>query len=74
MVRLSRILVSQNKEHNMIIPIPGSSGIASVASAGGGVGGWQRWAPYAAVAWSFIYGALGVRLCILTLTPFFVYN
>ena len=25
---------------------------------GEGVRGWQRWAPYAAVAWSFVYGAL----------------
>ena len=27
---------------------------------GGGVRDWQRWAPYAAVAWSLIYAALGV--------------
>jgi hypothetical protein len=26
----------------------------------GGRGDWQRWAPYAAVAWSLIYAALGV--------------
>ena len=24
------------------------------------VGGWQRWAPYAAVAWSLVYAALGI--------------
>jgi hypothetical protein len=35
--------------------------MASVVPArGGGVRGWQRWAPYAAVAWSLIYAALGV--------------
>ena len=27
---------------------------------GEGVRSWQRWAPYAAVAWSLVYGALGV--------------
>jgi hypothetical protein len=27
---------------------------------GGGVRDWQRWAPYAAVAWSLIYSALGI--------------
>jgi hypothetical protein len=37
------------------------SGMASVVPArGGGVRDWQRWAPYAAVAWSLIYAALGV--------------
>ena len=41
--------------------IAGSNGMASVVPArGGGVRDWQRWAPYAAVAWSLIYGLLGV--------------
>ena len=41
--------------------IAGSNGMASVVPArGGGVRDWQRWAPYAAVAWSLIYAALGV--------------
>jgi hypothetical protein len=41
--------------------IVGSNGMASVVPArGGGVRDWQRWAPYAAVVWSFIYAALGV--------------
>lgn len=41
--------------------IAGSKEIASVAPASGGeVFGWQRWAPYAAVAWSLIYAALGL--------------
>jgi hypothetical protein len=41
--------------------IPGSIGIDTVVPArGGGVRDWQRWAPYAAVAWSLIYAALGV--------------
>jgi hypothetical protein len=31
-----------------------------VPTRGGGVRDWQRWAPYAAVAWSLIYAALGV--------------
>jgi hypothetical protein len=41
--------------------IAGSNGMASAVPArGGGVRDWQRWAPYAAVAWSLIYAALGV--------------
>src|SRR5512144_1735528 len=41
--------------------IVGSNGIGSVVPArGGGVRDWQRWMPYAAVAWSLIYAALGV--------------
>ncbi len=36
------------------------SGMVSVVTArGGGVRDWQRWAPYAAVAWSLVYAALG---------------
>ena len=31
-----------------------------VPNRGGGVRDWQRWAPYAAVAWSLIYAALGL--------------
>lgn len=39
----------------------GSNGVANVVPArGGGVREWQRWAPYAAVAWSLIYAALRV--------------
>jgi hypothetical protein len=38
-----------------------SSGLVSVETArGGGVRGWQLWTPYAAVAWSLIYAALGI--------------
>ena len=41
--------------------IAGSNGMPSVVPAHGrGVRDWQRWAPYAAVAWSLIYAALGV--------------
>jgi hypothetical protein len=37
------------------------SKIAGVVPArGGGVRDWQRWVPYAAVAWSLIYAALGI--------------
>jgi hypothetical protein len=51
----------KNKEKNLKTLIAGSSGVASVVPARiGGVGDWQRWAPYAAVAWSLIYAALGV--------------
>src|SRR5512137_375370 len=32
----------------------------TVLARGGGVRDWQRWAPYAAVAWSLCYAALGV--------------
>src|SRR5690242_9174830 len=39
----------------------GSNRMASVVPArGGGVRDWQRWAPYAAVAWSLLYAALGL--------------
>ncbi len=37
------------------------SGMASVVPAcGEGVRDWRRWAPYAAVAWSLVYAALGI--------------
>ena len=32
----------------------------AVPARGGGIRDWQRWAPYAAVAWSLVYAALGV--------------
>ena len=38
----------------------GSGMARAVPARGGGVRDWQRWAPYAAVAWSLIYAALGV--------------
>jgi hypothetical protein len=39
----------------------GSNEMAHVVPArGGGVRDWQRWAPYAAVAWSLLYAAVGV--------------
>ena len=38
-----------------------TSGMESVMrTSGGGVLDWQRWTPYAAVAWSLVYAALGV--------------
>jgi hypothetical protein len=40
--------------------VAGSKGMASVVPAREGVRDWQRWAPYAAVAWSLVYAALGV--------------
>ena len=41
--------------------IAGSNGMTGVEFArGGGVRDWQHWAPYAAVAWSLIYAALGI--------------
>ncbi len=37
-----------------------SSGMASVVpTRSGGIRDWQRWTPYAAVAWSLVYAALG---------------
>jgi hypothetical protein len=49
------------KEKNMKTKIVGSNGMAGVVPArSGGVRDWQRWTPYAAVAWSLIYAALGV--------------
>ena len=45
----------------MKILVAGSNKLDSVLPArSGGVRDWQRWAPYAAVAWSLIYGVLGV--------------
>lgn len=39
----------------------GSNGTDGAApERGGGARDWQRWAPYAAVAWSLIYGGLGI--------------
>ena len=32
----------------------------AVPARGGGVRDWPRWAPYAAVAWSLVYAALGL--------------
>ncbi len=41
--------------------LAGSDAMAAVVPARGeGVRDWQRWAPYAAVAWSLIYAALGL--------------
>jgi hypothetical protein len=38
-----------------------SNGMAKEAPPrGGGMRDWQRWAPYAAVAWSLIYAAMGI--------------
>ena len=32
----------------------------AIGTVGGGFRDWQRWAPYAAVAWSLLYGVLGL--------------
>ena len=43
------------------IAISTESGLSSAASARhGGVRAWPGWAPYAAVAWSLVYAALGI--------------
>ncbi len=34
--------------------------VSAVPARSGRAGDWQRWAPYAAVAWSLVYGALGI--------------
>ncbi len=34
--------------------------IEGASRRGARVGGWQHWAPYAALAWSLLYGALGI--------------
>src|SRR5512143_2298077 len=46
--------------HNLSEPLNGVTAVRAVPVRGGGVRDWQRWAPYAAVAWSLIYAALGV--------------
>ncbi len=40
--------------------VQGSGTAGAVPARAGGVRDWQRWAPYAAVAWSLVYAALGV--------------
>jgi len=61
MLRLPKILIRKHEEKTMKTLIADSNGMASVVPArGGAVRDWQRWAPYAAVAWSLIYAALGV--------------
>jgi hypothetical protein len=40
--------------------VQGSGMAEAVPARGGGIRDWQRWAPYAAVAWSLVYAALGV--------------
>jgi hypothetical protein len=45
---------------NKILLRKGSEMASVVPARGGGVRDWQRWAPYAAFAWSLIYAALGV--------------
>jgi hypothetical protein len=47
-------------EKNRTILIAGSNGMAGVVPAREGFRDWQRWAPYAAVAWSLLYAVLGV--------------
>jgi hypothetical protein len=50
----------EDREKTMKTLFASSNGMTSVVPArGGGVRGWQRWVPYAAVAWSLIYAALG---------------
>jgi hypothetical protein len=44
---------------NNILLRKGSEMPRAVPARGGGVRDWQRWAPYAALAWSLIYAALG---------------
>jgi hypothetical protein len=59
--RRARTKEFRGREEDMSNPVAGSKGTARVAPArGGGAGDWQRWAPYAAVAWSLLYAALGL--------------
>src|SRR5512138_2612699 len=45
----------------MKVLIAGSNKMTNVVPARrGGIRDWQRWAPYAAVAWSVLYAALGL--------------
>ena len=43
-----------------MIKSQGIGSVGAVPARGGWVRDWQRWAPYAAVAWSLVYAALGV--------------
>jgi hypothetical protein len=48
-------------EKNMKTLIADSNRMASIVSGhDGGVRDWQRWAPYAAVAWSLVYAVFGI--------------
>jgi hypothetical protein len=61
MVRLLKILRIKNEEKNMKTLTAASNGMATAVPArSGGIRDWQRWAPYAAVAWSLVYAALGI--------------
>lgn len=42
--------IGERRASETALAVPGSAG---------GIHGWQRWAPYAAVAWSVVYAALG---------------
>src|SRR4030042_6654185 len=56
-----RFTTQDSDEKNIKTLIAGSNGMTSVGPVrGGGISDWQCWAPYAAVAWSLIYAALGV--------------
>jgi hypothetical protein len=48
-------------EKNMKTLIADSNRMASIVSGhDGGIRDWQRWAPYAAVAWSLVYAVFGI--------------
>jgi hypothetical protein len=54
-----------SKEKNMNTLSASSNEMASAVPARGrGARDWQRWAPYAAVAWSLTYAALGVYMAV----------
>ncbi|MGE5643537.1 MAG: hypothetical protein ACM3Y8_11050, partial [Byssovorax cruenta] len=46
---MNRILLRKGSDMANVVPV--RSGEARA---------WQRWAPYAAVAWSLVYAALGI--------------
>ncbi len=45
---------------NKTLITKGSGMVRALPAQGDRLGGWQQWAPYAAVAWSVIYAAMGI--------------
>ena len=58
---MSFYVIKKNVEKNVKTPIAGSDGMVSgVPARVGWARQWLRWTPYAAVAWSLVYAALGL--------------
>jgi hypothetical protein len=54
------LLASLSFREEMMGSSQGNSGTVTLPTRGQGVRDWRRWVPYAAVAWSLVYAALGI--------------